>query len=82
MKIILDKEETIGIEYTTLNHGKIVIDISEKQIGNIINSILEHSGAEKIVSNLDYNALLDFKIEIDSLIKNIQEYDMAIKQRF
>lgn len=82
MKIMLDKEETISFEYTTLNCGKIVLDISDKQLSNIMTSIYAGIGADEILSCFDYKELLELKTELDDLINSIQESDMATKQRF
>lgn len=68
MKIILDKDEKISFEYTTLHTGKIVLDISDKQVGNIMWSIYQEVGAYGILNCFDFDELFDFKLECEEAL--------------
>ena len=44
MKIMIDKNVDLGVSYTTLGGGKIVLDIPNSEVSVIIEAILEEKG--------------------------------------
>ncbi len=52
MKIMIDDDVDLGVSYTTIGGGKIVIDIPDSEANSIVKAILEEIGATPIASCL------------------------------
>jgi len=52
MKIMIDKNVEVGISFTTLGGGKIVLDIPNSEVSTIVEAILEEKGAQPIAGCL------------------------------
>ena len=63
MKIMIDKNSEISISYTTLNYGKIVVEIDSIEAENIAKAILEWCGAYPIACALDAKEDLEMIME-------------------
>jgi len=53
MTIMLHKDTDITISYTTLNFGKLVLDIDKSCAQDIIKSIIEEVGLLPIINELE-----------------------------
>lgn len=67
MKVMIDRDVDLGLSYTTLGGGKIVIDFPNSEVNAIIEAILEEKGASLIAGYLtkeDMEDILEaFKFE-------------------
>lgn len=59
MKIMIDKDVDVTVGYTTLNYGKIVIDIPNSEVNRVVEAILEEEGAIPIASCLTKDDMED-----------------------
>lgn len=53
MKIMLDKNTEVEFSYTSLNFGKIVLDIPSDQAESVVKAIVEEIGFEPIQQNIN-----------------------------
>ena len=63
MKIMLDKDTDVSIAYTSLNYGKLVLDIDNSQIENVASELVEHLNESigiKILNALDFEDVMNY----------------------
>ena len=61
MKIKLHKHAEVGVSYSELDYGKIVLDIESQEAENVLSGVLEHEGLEPLFKILNDDDIAELK---------------------